>query len=82
MSCHAIDIIQLSVIKNYELSLTFEDGKTGRIDIAKYILFEGVFAPLKDKQYFSQVYVNKNTGTICWNNGADIAPEFLYTHLE
>jgi uncharacterized protein DUF2442 len=82
MSCHAIDVIQVSVIENYELMLTFEDGKTGRIDIAKYIPFKGIFSPLKDKQYFSQVYVNKNIGTICWNNGADIAPEFLYTHLE
>lgn len=77
-----LDIINVKVVKDYILALTFEDGKKGKIDIAKHIRFEGVFAPLKDKQYFSRVYVNTDIGTICWENGADISPTFLYNHVE
>ena len=76
------DVIEVKVIENYKLELTFEDGKKGQVDIAKLVPFEGIFAPLKDKKFFSRVSVNADIGTICWENGADISPAFLYENLE
>lgn len=31
-----------------------------------------------DVNYFKQVTLNHEIGTICWKNGADISPHLLY----
>ncbi len=74
-----IDIIEVKVVKKYILYLKFENGIEGNIDISKYIPFEGVFEKLKNLEYFSTVNVNKELGTIVWDNGADLSPNFLYS---
>jgi hypothetical protein len=33
---------------------------------------------LKDKKIFASVKLDKALDTITWENGADLAPEFLY----
>ncbi|MEY2984959.1 MAG: hypothetical protein RLZZ568_1576 [Cyanobacteriota bacterium] len=40
--------------------------------------FTGIFDPLKDPEYFTQVKVNPELGTIQWPNGADLDPGVLY----
>lgn len=77
-----IDVIKVTVINDYILHLTFSDEMSGNIDISKLISFEGIFAVLKDKNYFSRVKINPDIGTICWENGADIAPDWLYEHIQ
>ncbi len=75
------DIVDVKVVGVHALFLKFEDGKSGYVNLEKLISFKGVFKPLKDKNYFSKVYLNTELGTICWGNGADLAPSFLYVHL-
>jgi hypothetical protein len=41
-------------------------------------LYGEVFEPLKDKKLFSKIKVDKDLETIVWENGADLAPEYLY----
>ena len=65
-------------ILDYRLQLRFEDGVEGIIDLAEIIQFTGVFAPLKDRDYFVQVRVNPDAGTICWPDEADLDPDVLY----
>lgn len=57
----------------------FDDGKRGVVDLSKYPDKGGVFAPLSDIDYFKRFFVDLNT--LCWPNGADIAPERLYEQL-
>ena len=76
-----IDVIAVKPLSNYRLHLQFEDGCDGDVDISKLIPFEGVFAPLEDKTFFSKVSVNPDIGTICWENGADLSPIFLYKQI-
>lgn len=73
------DIIEVKVVKNYILYIRFEDGLSGEVDVSKIVPFEGVFSKLKEHSYFETVQVDKDLGTIVWDNGADLAPDYLYS---
>jgi hypothetical protein len=81
MKCKILDVIGVKVLHDYLLELQFDNGVFGVVDISRIVPFEGVFKPLKDKTYFSNVMVNPEIGTICWENGADISPSLLFEHL-
>ncbi len=59
------------------LRLKFSNGITKDVNLEPE-LFGEVFLPLRDPVRFRQVYVNPETNTIEWPNGADFAPEFLF----
>lgn len=73
------DIVAVQPQEGYQLYLKFEDGIEGVIDISQLIEFTGIFAPLQDLTYFTQVKVNPDWGTIYWENGADLDPDVLYS---
>jgi len=75
------DIVSVQPMNDYRLFLRFEDGIEGTVDLAQIIRFEGVFAPLKDRNYFLQVRVNPELGTIGWPNDADLDPDVLYSTI-
>lgn len=70
-------VTDVEYVSGHILILTFRDGSRKSIDLKDYIKGE-VFEPLKDLDYFRTVKVNPDLDTICWDNGADFAPEFLY----
>ncbi len=72
------DIIEVKVVKDYVIRLRFENGVEGEIDVSTLVPFQGIFAQLEDTDYFATVQVNSNLGTIVWDNGADLSPEYLY----
>jgi hypothetical protein len=65
---------------DYVIWLRFNDGAEGEIDLARELEGE-VFAPLKDQQLFRQCRVDPELETVVWENGADLAPEFLYENM-
>lgn len=73
------DIIKVKVLTGHTIYVQFEDGIEGEVDIAKIIPFEGIFSKLKDPEYFATVKINPEVGTIVWDNGADLAPDFIYS---
>lgn len=73
------DIVSVKPLEGYQLHLRFEDGTEGIVDISQLIQFTGIFAPLQDRAYFSQVQVNPEIGTISWSNEADLDPDVLYS---
>ncbi len=75
------EIVDSKYIADYKVWLQFDDGKEGQIDL-KDELWGDVFEPLKDLSAFKKVRLNRELGTICWENGADFAPEFLYDNLK
>ena len=76
-----IDVTHASPLPNRSLSLTFENGFQGIVELDRVVKnYTGVFAPLLDADYFAQVQVNAELGTIVWPNGADLCPDVLYSH--
>lgn len=61
----------------YVLIIRFEDGTQNEIDM-KEELWGVMFEPLKDPDYFAQVRLDSELGTVVWPNGLDLAPETLY----
>ena len=64
-------------LEDYKIEVEFTDGKKGIADL-KDELYGTMFEPLKDKQFFSRFKVDEDLETVTWENGADLAPEFLY----
>ena len=71
------EIIEARIVKDYTIEIIFDDFKKGRIDLRPF-LGKGIFKGLLVKRKFRQMKVNAELGTICWPNGADIAPDMLY----
>ncbi len=72
-----IDVVEARYVRDFTIWLKFEDGTEGEVDLSGE-LYGPVFEPLRSAEYFSQVRVDPELGTIIWPNGADLAPEFLY----
>jgi hypothetical protein len=73
------DVVAVKPRGDYRLWLQFSDGVEGEVDLGPRLAFEGVFAPLRDQNYFAAVRVEKELGTISWPNGADWDPVVLYS---
>lgn len=72
-----VHVTAVEVVGDHRLRLRFEDGAEGEIDLSSW-RWRGVFEPLADPDYFRQVELDEELGTIVWPNGADIAPETLH----
>ena len=73
------DVVSVVHLHDYRLSVTFDDGTSGEVDLKERISFDGVFSPLQSVEYFRGVRVNPDLGTICWESGADIDPVVLFS---
>ena len=60
------------------MAVEFEDGRTGVVDIGRFIAKGGVFARLADMDFFQKFQINRDFGVLSWGNEVDIAPERLY----
>ena len=68
-------VISVECEDNYVLSVLFDNGENGLLDMKPYLDF-GVFRKIKDPDIFKTVHVSFDT--IAWESGADIDPEFVY----
>jgi len=59
----------------YKIELVFTNDEVREIDVAPYLDF-GVFKKLKDVNAFKRVKVS--FGTIEWDCGVDLDPEFVW----
>lgn len=66
------------VVRPFVLEVTFMDGSVREIDLESALRGD-VFEPLRDPGYFAQVVIDDALGVLSWPNGADFAPEFIYT---
>ncbi|HZY46051.1 MAG TPA: DUF2442 domain-containing protein [Anaerolineae bacterium] len=72
-----IHITQVKVVGLHSLELTFDNGAHKRVNLS-HELYGAVFEPLRDPAYFARAYLDLDSRTVAWPNGADFAPDFLY----
>ena len=76
-----LHVVEVKYLHDYVIWVRFNDGATGEVDLSMELEGE-VFGPLHDKALFKTVKVDPFMQTVVWDNGADLAPEFLYDQLK
>lgn len=68
----------LSILPDYRLAVTFQDGNSGVADLSAITLARdcGVYGMLRDPNYFKRAGLEMDVVT--WPNGADIDPALIY----
>jgi hypothetical protein len=74
-----IHIVKVSVVHPYFLEILFDDGMGKRVNLLRE-LYGPIFEPLRDPAFFALAFVDENSRTVSWPNGADFAPDFLYEY--
>ncbi|MDM8007756.1 MAG: DUF2442 domain-containing protein [Phycisphaerae bacterium] len=67
-------IVRVHPNDDFSLSVVFEDGAEGILDMKPYLDF-GVFKKIKDLDQFRRVRIAFDT--VEWECGADLDPEFV-----
>ena len=76
-----LHVTEAKYLYDYVIWLRFNDGAEGEIDLEDELEGE-VFGPLKDLEKFKSFKVDSVLQTIVWDNGADLAPEFLHENMK
>ena len=74
------DITEATVVRHGVLRLTFADGLTGEVDVLDRMRGP-VFDEARTPKGFAKVAVDRETGTVVWPGGADLAPDTLYERI-
>ena len=72
-----LHVTKAEALGGYRLRLTFNEGTVGEVDLTSELEGE-IFEPLKDPEQFKKFRVDPEMETLAWENGADLAPEYLY----
>ena len=72
-----IRVKEARYLGGYRVWLRFDDGLAGAVDLED-ALAGPLRAPLKDPRRFAEFRVD---WTLCWPNGADLAPESLHERV-
>ena len=71
-----LEVKQARYVDGYRIWVELTDGTAGVADLSD-ALWGPVFEPLRDIEQFKRFAVSGVLHTIAWDNGADLAPEFL-----
>lgn len=72
-----LKVTQACYLHAFCVEVVFNNGKKGIADLSE-ALKGPVFEPLKNPEQFARFQVDPELETIVWENGADLAPEYIY----
>ena len=75
-----LEINNAKYLNDFKLWLEFNNGISGIADLSD-VLWGEMFEPLKDIKLFKKFKISSIMKTIEWENGADLAPEFLLNKI-
>ncbi|MEZ4377967.1 MAG: DUF2442 domain-containing protein [Gemmatimonadales bacterium] len=72
-------VVAVEPLPDMELRLRFADGSEGLVRLAERLRpLRGMTLPLGDPDFFRQVTIDHEAGTVTWPNGVDLDPDVLY----
>lgn len=71
-----LHILEAELAGPTSLVVRFNDGCSATVDL-RPLLTGPVFVPLLDPNVFAKFVVDPVCKTVCWPNGADLAPEAI-----
>ena len=72
-----VNVVEAKYLDGYRIEVTFSNGRHGVADFTE-ALRGPVFESLTEHSKFRSFVVDKELDTIVWDNGADMAPEYIY----
>ncbi|MCL1929022.1 MAG: DUF2442 domain-containing protein [Treponema sp.] len=74
-------VVKAELKNDYKVYIEFNDGISGTIDFKEKLINDHreIIKDLLDIKIFKTVKVDLDT--LCWDNGVDFAPEYLYEGL-
>ena len=72
-----LHVTEARYLNAYCIEVAFNNGKKGIADLVD-ALKGPVFESLKSPEAFASFKVDPDLETIVWENGADLAPEYIY----
>jgi len=75
-------VVKAHLKEDYKVYVEFNDGISGVIDFYEELRNDplNIFQELLDLEKFKTVRVDLDT--LCWDNGLDFAPEYLYDMIK
>jgi Protein of unknown function (DUF2442) len=70
-------ITSVKPLEGFRLLLAFTDGLVREVNLSRD-LWGPMAEPLQDPDYFRQVRVDPELGTVVWPNGFDLDPDVLH----
>ena len=70
-------VVAVEPLEGWRLRLTFTDRLVREVDLSGD-LWGPMAEPLRDPDYFRQVQVDPELGTVTWPNGYDLDPDVLH----
>lgn len=75
-----LEIVEAEYVEGYTVRVKFNNGESGVVDLSQ-ALWGPMFEPLKDPAVFRKLKVSDVVHSICWENDADLAPEYIYERM-
>ena len=73
------DVVEVKPVSDLTLAVRFEDGVLGKVRfLASHLT--GVFACLKDPDFFKKVFVCE--GVVTWPGELDLAPDAMHDEIQ
>jgi len=75
-------VVKTELKENYKVYIEFNDGTAGVIDFYEKLQNDHrqIIRELLDLEKFKKLKTEMDT--ICWDNGVDFAPEYLYEQIK
>jgi len=72
-------VTQAEYLGDYRIRVVFNDGSAGEVDVEETIVNDSrhIFRQVRPLDAFQRFRVEMDT--IVWDNGLDLAPEYLHT---
>jgi hypothetical protein len=74
-------VMEARHVSGHRVWLEFRDGREGVVDLEGELIGP-VFEALRDVDVFRQFHIDEVFHTLAWENGADMAPEFLHSRIQ